>query len=319
MNDKSFAPIILVAYNRYEHFKKTLKALSINDFSNQSNLYIFVDGPKQSKDIEQIKKIVDEAGNFKLFFKNLEVIERKENLGLSENITKSVTNIINRYGRVIVLEDDIVPSKNFLKYMNDALDHYSLDKNIWHINACSPVNDFNKENETYFSRLMNCWGWGTWKDRWAFYQKDTNNLVSQFSKEEIKRFNFDNTANFWDQVIENKKGIINTWAIFWYATIFKKNGLCLSPYLSYVKNIGFDGTGSNSGNHPDLMLDNSLNENGFFSKPKQMNENLEQLNKIKEYYSKTTKIKKLKFYIKQTLPLFLIKFLKKIDLSHIKF
>ena len=82
---------------------------------------------------------------------------------------------------------------------------------------------------------MSCWGWATWENRWKFYQKDVDTLTSNFSKKDIQKFDLDNTANFWDQVMENKTGIINTWAVFWYATIFQKKGLCVAPQFSYVR------------------------------------------------------------------------------------
>ncbi len=106
--------------------------------------------------------------------------------------------------------------------MNDALNYYHSYNDIWHINGFSVVNDSNKKNDIYLTRLMSCWGWATWEDRWYFYKKDPDSLISNFSKKDIEKFDLDNSANFWDQVVENKIGLINTWAVFWYAVIFSK-------------------------------------------------------------------------------------------------
>ena len=103
-----------------------------------------------------------------------------------------------------MLEDDIISSKNFLNFMNDALNHYQSFKDIWHINGYSVINDANKKNEIYITQLMSCWGWATWENRWKFYQKDVDTLTSNFSKKDIQKFDLDNTANFWDQVMKIK-------------------------------------------------------------------------------------------------------------------
>ena len=96
---------------------------------------------------------------------------------------------------------------------------------------------------------MNCWGWATWSKRWKYFEKNTDKLISQFSISDIKRFNLDETNNnFWKQVLQNHNKKLETWAIFWYATIFKNNGLCLNPSKSFVRNIGFDGSGNHTFN-----------------------------------------------------------------------
>lgn len=133
--------------------------------------------------------------------------------------------------------------------MNKALDKFKFNKKVWHINSWS--HDFKKldsETNTYFTRLMNCWGWGTWSDRWKQYNKNTTKIIKDFSSKDIFRFNLNNKINYWSQILRNKSGNINTWAVFWYANIFKKNGLCLSPMNSLSKNIGFDNLSENQPN-----------------------------------------------------------------------
>jgi hypothetical protein len=94
---------------------------------------------------------------------------------------------------------------------------------------------------------MNCWGWATWSDRWKHYERDPENLIRKFTKDEINRFNLGGAYNFWGQAKANANGSLKTWAIFWYATIFKNRGLCLNPTQSLVQNIGHDGSGTNCG------------------------------------------------------------------------
>jgi len=100
---------------------------------------------------------------------------------------------------------------------------------------------------TFFMKTEGCWSWATWDRAWKYFEKDTNKLIKTFDKKIIKEFNFDNSMDFWSQVVHNKHGKINSWAIYWYATIFLKDGLFLHPKDSFAANIGFDGSGVHCG------------------------------------------------------------------------
>jgi len=108
---------------------------------------------------------------------------------------------------------------------------------------------------------MNCWGWATWANRWKHFEKDIGKTMKEFSKEDIKRFNLDGAENFFGQVVSNYENKINTWAIFWYAIIFKKHGLCLNPTQTFVENIGHDGSGVHCGDKKSFVDILNHNEN----------------------------------------------------------
>ena len=165
-----------------------------------------------------------------------------------------MTKIVNKYGKIIVLEDDIVTSPYFLKFMNEALEFYDNEDKVWHISGWNyPFGHDMIEDDAYLWRLMNCWGWGTWKKRWKHFEKPQKVF---FSKDDKKRFNLDGAENFFKQVEWNQSGKINTWAIYWYLSIFKQNGLCLNPTESLTQNIGNDGSGTNCDDDPshDIVL-----------------------------------------------------------------
>ena len=131
--------------------------------------------------------------------------------------------------------------------MNLTLDFYKDQKKVWHINAWnfSNHNECKKGNEYYFSRLMNCWGWATWKDRWKYFDDNKKKTYNSFSKKEIYDFNINNKFNYWQQIEKNLNNQINSWAIFWYASIFKNGGLCLTPAKTLSHNIGYDSFSQN--------------------------------------------------------------------------
>jgi hypothetical protein len=246
MNKLKLAPIILFTYNRLSHTKKTIDALQKNELAKDSELFIYSDGGKDEDSWNKVNEIRRYSESI-VGFKNITIIKRNVNIGLAQNIIDGVTKIVNQYGKIIVLEDDIVTSPYFLNFMNDNLDFYEKISKIWHISGWNyPISNENLE-DTFFYRTMNCWGWATWKDRWNNYEKNPQKLQSSFSEKDIYEFNLDNATNFWEQVEKNHNKQMNTWAIFWYATIFKNQGLCLNPTQSFVENIGFDGTGTNTG------------------------------------------------------------------------
>ena len=285
MND--LAPIVLFVYNRPWHTKKTLDALAKNELANASELYVFCDGPKQGARSEVLNSISETrtiAKNENRFEK-LTVIEAPLNKGLAKSIIEGVTEIVNKYGKIIVLEDDIVTSPGFLNYMNDALDLYQKEDKVMHVSGYMyPVK---KElPETFFIRPTSCWGWATWSNRWKFFDRNPKALFNRMDEASRKKFDLNGTNEFWPQITKNMTGEINTWAIFWYAEIFLRGGLCVSPSQSYTGNIGFDGSGTNCVDEYNLqhsLLQLNLNQEIDFDVP--LEENLLAISRIRSIYT----------------------------------
>ena len=240
------APIALFVYNRPWHTRQTVEALLENELASSSMLFVFSDGPKGEQDAPAVQEVREYIKGI-TGFASIEIVERDANCGLTDNIIDGVTRIINEFGKIIVLEDDMVTSPYFLRFMNEALEFYKDETEVWHVSGWNYPIDPEGLPDTFLWRVMNCWGWATWADRWQYYERGPKKLVGEFSKDEIKRFNLDGAHNFWGQVQGNVEGRIRTWAIFWYATIFKNDGLCLNPSQSLVQNIGHDGSGSHCG------------------------------------------------------------------------
>ncbi|AUY77091.1 glycosyltransferase [Escherichia coli] len=241
-----YAPVILFVYARYEHTKKTIEALADNYYATETELIIYSDYWHDENDKENVNKVRRYIKSIK-GFKSITIIERETNYGLAKNIIEGVTDVCNKYERVIILEDDLLTSRFFLKYMNHALEKYELNEEVWHISGWNYPIDFNSNKASFLWRVMNCWGWATWSNRWRYFEKKPSQIISEWDAEKIKAFNLDGYHDFFEQIIMNYEGRKNTWAIFWYATIFINNGLCLNPINTYVKNIGYDGSGQNCG------------------------------------------------------------------------
>lgn len=250
---KKYSPIVLFLYNRLEESKKTINALSKSNGANNSDLLVYIDGPKNQKDVkiqDEINLFID---NLNGKFLTIKKIHNKNNLGLGKSIISGLNNTFKEYESAIILEDDIVVSNNFLNYCNLALKLYK-NTNIFHISGWSPVCE--KNMKPYLTNYMACWGWATWRSKWAEYQKDPEKIIHYFKKNPYQKFKFNFFNNLYGQVIANYENRIDTWAVFWAYTIFKQSGLCLNPPKSLIMNIGIDGNGTNykNSNFSDRLL-----------------------------------------------------------------
>jgi hypothetical protein len=236
----SLAPIVLFVYNRPQHTLKTLEALYQNELAEMSELFIFCDGPKadatkQNQDrINKVRELVKK----KNWCKKVTIRESHVNKGLADSIVAGVTEIVNTYGKIIVLEDDIVTSKGFLKYMNEALDLYENEPKVMQISGFMVPSKVELE-QTGFFRQAASWGWATWNTSWRHYNNQTDVLLKQLKKNEIFQFNIENTYHHFEELLKNDNGLMNTWLIRWYSVMYINKGLCLYPKNSLVTNIGF--------------------------------------------------------------------------------
>ena len=171
------APVALFTYRRPEHLAQTLKSLRANPECSSTELFVFSDGAKSRADtaaVEAVRKILRGAEGFA----EVHIICREVNFGLARNITEGVAHVLERRESVIVLEDDIVVSPFFLRFMNDALATYRDAPRVGSISGyCYPVSD--PGPETYFIRGADCWGWATWRDRWRHFNPDSKALAAE--------------------------------------------------------------------------------------------------------------------------------------------
>lgn len=240
------APILLFVYNRPEHLRRTVESLLRNPLADESELFIFSDAPKTEEDMENVayvRRYIHTIDGFK----NITVTEREENWGLARSIIDGVTTLVNRYGRVIVLEDDLVVAPYFLQFMNDALEMYKDEPKVGHIQAC----DFTKDAslpETFLIKWTGSWGWATWKRAWKNFNPDGKALLKELEERNLTyAFDFNGKYGYTRMLRRQIEGKNNSWAIRWNASLFLKDILSLNAGRSLVQNEGFDGSGTNCG------------------------------------------------------------------------
>jgi hypothetical protein len=239
------APIALFAYNRPLHTRRLVGSLEQNPEARSSDLYVFSDGARDASAEPAVREVRDFARGIS-GFRTVTIVERQHNLGLADSIIEGVTTLCERHGQVVVLEDDLVVSPHFLRFMSDSLSLYAEQPRVMHVSACAYPVKHSLTTDTYFLRVPLCWGWGTWDRAWRSYRRDLS-LMAEFTKRMRHEFDFDGTYSYWQQLALNKSGHIRTWFVFWYAALYLSGGLALFPREPLAQNLGFDSTGVHCG------------------------------------------------------------------------
>jgi hypothetical protein len=243
------SPIVFFAYNRPWHTEQTLLSLTENEQASQSVIYFFIDGCKPDAGHEQMeknKRVIDVVNKYKHHFKESFVEISPQNKGLANSVIYGINKVTNRYAKVIVLEDDLITSSYFLKYMNDCLDFYEEDKTIWSISGYSlPIKippAYNKD--VYLGTRSWSWGYATWSDRWKNVDWGVDFKIELKEKQKQKRFNLSGGNNLSVMAFMQMEGKVDSWYIRWQYAQFLQNKYCLYFKYSLVRNIGMDGSGT---------------------------------------------------------------------------
>jgi hypothetical protein len=264
---ESLAPIVVFAYNRPAHTLKTLQALRNNYLAAESCLFVYCDGAKvgcsteNMELIKQVRAIVKQEN----WCGRVQVIELDTNKGLAESIKSGVTEVINSYGKVIVVEDDLLTSPAFLTYMNKSLDYYANRKSVFSISGYTLPKPLMQIPEDYPYDVYVClrngsWGWATWADRWAQVDWAVDVYKEIKTQSEMKlAFNRGGDDIFGMLEMQQSKEL-NIWSIQFTVAHFMNHAVCILPTYSYVDNLGLDGSGENC-NISTTLRNKALNEN----------------------------------------------------------
>jgi len=281
----TYAPILLFAYNRLEHLRQTVESLLRNEQAAESELFVYSDAAKTDGDAEAVAAVRRYIHQIE-GFKSLNITERSENWGLARNIIDGVTTQVERFGKVIVLEDDLVVAPHFLEFMNDALTVYEDEPRVGHIQACDFTHDPSLP-DTFLIKWIGSWGWATWKRAWHLFNPDGKALLAELERRKLTRtFDFNGSYRFTRMLRRQISGKNNSWAIRWNASLFLADVLSLNVGRSLVQNVGFDGSGTNCGGGG-LYSSQLYMERIPVEKIKPVEENAEARMAFARYYSRT--------------------------------
>jgi hypothetical protein len=294
------APVVIFVYNRPDHTKSTIEALAKNKLAQNTEVFIYSDAAKNESSeekVEHVRKYIDSLSQ-KNFFKSINIVKANTNKGLANSVIAGVSEVIEKYGKAIVVEDDLVSSPDFLQYMNEALDFYEKEDKIWSISGYSYnlgiPSDY--KSEVYFTFRGCSWGWATWKNRWDKVDWNVSDY-NEFRNSKVLRKNLRRGGRDMAIMLDAQmQGEVDSWAIRWCYSQSKLDMLTVYPVVSRIKNIGLDGSGTHSGvtSHFDTIL-NFENKRCAFEQPKLDKRILKNFNNyympLSEYLLTNTKLK----------------------------
>jgi hypothetical protein len=245
-NSNGFAPIAFFVYKRLDHTKQTLEALAANTLAQSSDLFIFSDGPRGERDEEGVLAVRDYIRSIK-GFRSVAIKEHEHNQGLAKSLISGITDLCDKYGRVIVVEDDVLTSKYFLQFMNDSLEKYECSEDVFSICGFWPLTPDVGDDKTLFLNYFAVWGWATWKRAWDFYDYNAAGWEALLKNKRMAwDFDLDGRSDCTAILLSQVKDNINTWDVQWGWVIYRDKRLCAFPPYSFTTNIGFDDTGEHT-------------------------------------------------------------------------
>ena len=237
------APIAMFVYNRLEHTRNAIEKLSKNHLADKSDLFIFSDGPKNEIDADQITRVREYIKNIKGFY-SVTIVAQDRNIGLANSVMSGVNYLCEKFGRVIVVEDDLETSTGFLSFMNDALSKFEDDDRVLSISGYMYPLPIKLTSDAIFLEAPHSWGWATWKNRWKLYSTDGKRLMNELqSKRMLREFNYNGPHNYQRMLTKQISGLNDSWYIRWYAVSILSGKMSVYPIRSLVRNFGLDGTG----------------------------------------------------------------------------
>lgn len=263
------APVCLFVWRRLSETQETIRHLQTNHLAPNTELFIFVDGAKKPTDEPRVQEVINYVQHV-AGFKKVTLKISTVNKGLSQSIIGGVTEVLQRFGKVIVLEDDLLTSPNFLNYMNGALDHYEHNRKVYSVSGYSFKINFSKDYyfDHYFSVRGSSWGWATWLDRWETIDWEVSDYA-QFISSWKKRRSFNKGGSDLSGMLRKQmEGKINSWAIRWCFQQWKNEQLTVYPRTSKIKNIGFGATATHTSQKTaehEVQLDEGTNIEFHFS------------------------------------------------------
>ncbi|MDQ2753180.1 MAG: sugar transferase [Bacteroidota bacterium] len=257
----TLAPVCLFVFKRLDLTKQVLASLQNNQLAAQSHLYIFSDAAAKEEDKKAVEEVRSFISNI-TGFASVTLRLSDENKGLANSVIAGVSEVVNEWGKAIVLEDDLVLSNNFLHFMNDALNWYENDERVFSVCGYTvPIRT--KENlDVYFTGRGSSWGWATWKNRWDKIDW-TMNDYNQFKKNKAAQKRFNRNGSDLTKLLRlQMEGKRNSWAIRWAYAQFKLETYAVFPIVSKVANDGFGGNATHTAGKHQTRFSTGLDKSG---------------------------------------------------------
>ncbi|GAB3168017.1 glycosyltransferase [Telluribacter humicola] len=240
------APVVVFCFNRPWHLQQTIQALQQNPLARHSRLIVFSDGARKEEDQLPVREVRSYLATIH-GFKEVEIVLSEINRGLATSVIEGVSQVLDQYERVIVLEDDMVCTSDFLEYMNEALRTYRNRPHIFSITGYAPPAPLPADypHELYLAPRASSWGWGTWRDRWQQADWQVRDFENLLKNKDLRQRLTAGGEDLWPMLVKQQRGVISSWAVRWTWSQSRQGAYGLYPIRSKIRNIGTDGSGTN--------------------------------------------------------------------------
>lgn len=244
--NSSNAPIALFCFRRPQHLYETLSALKQCELFNESEVFVFSDGPRNAADYDGVRQVREMLSSNAT--PNMTILEREVNTGLARSIIGAVDELTTKHGRVIVVEDDLIFHKSTLRWLNAALHEFENDEQVMQVSAYQyRVPEFATRHTGSFQRFATTWGWATWRRAWDRFDPEAAGWEEVRDNPAVQHaFDAGDSYPFSDMLIKQMNGRLDSWGIRWSWAVFRNEGLTLMPPRSLVTNTGMDASGTHN-------------------------------------------------------------------------
>jgi hypothetical protein len=240
---RQWAPIALFIFRRPEHTRRVIASLKACPGFSESPVYVFADGPRSPDDFSAVQEARMEARL--LLGENAVFVEREGNLGVDNSIISGVTELCDRYGKVVVVEEDLTVAPYFLRFLNTGLELYEDDPTVMQVGGYMyDVPQLQGQSEALFLPMTSSLGWATWKRAWDQFDPKATGWRERLRVDgERRRFDLDGNWGYAKMLAHHMSLGVPAWDIRWYYSVFVRNGLVLFPPRTLVVH-EYDGTGT---------------------------------------------------------------------------
>jgi hypothetical protein len=256
--DNYNTPILLLVFNRPDKVRKLIARLAE---IKPAYLYISADGPRANVPGDQAK--CEEVRD--LFSKlpwecEIHTNFSEKNLGCMNGPVTGITWFFEHVTEGIILEDDCIPHPSFFPFVTKLLSTYEHDDRIMHISGTSFLtsNESTPEMPYYFSKIAHGWGWATWRRAWAKFDISMSNIPKLEQKlTQEKTFLYKKHATFWTHLfkyVQRTAPLSGIWDAQWEYSVLLHDGICITPTINLVENVGFDSEATHTKDKPDSLV-----------------------------------------------------------------
>ncbi|MBR4713400.1 MAG: glycosyl transferase [Paludibacteraceae bacterium] len=277
-DNNRYAPIVVFAFNRLDTLQATIRSLLSNAESSESDLYVYVDGPRQSKvgeaeKVEAVRTYVKSIQGFRSVFYQFS----DHNKGLANSVIGGVSDVFRTNDKVIVVEDDLCLSRSFLMFMNKMLNLYAGDDRIMQISGygCKlsrgVVNGY--DYDIYMNERAHSWSWATWKDRWESVDWNVSDYDELSKSKSLQRCFNKRGSDLYGMLKAYMEGENQSWYIRFNYSMYKQGRYSVMPIKSLVRNDGFGNDATNCNAYNRYKVDFEDYHLGEFRVPDELSPN----------------------------------------------